>query len=89
MELYAGFALMILGAALFLAGRRAGSKNVRVEASGGSIAVGGNNKGSITNLSMGAPPPASHGNHWLTWLGILVELVGIGVTLWHARHLVG
>jgi len=86
-ELYMGLGLMVLGVALFLVGRRPGSRSVRVEASGGSIAVGGSNKGSITNVNLGAPPPASHGTHWLTWVAIVVELVGIGVTIWHALHL--
>lgn len=87
MGLYVGLALMVFGAALFLASRGAGSKKVRVEASGGSVAVGGSNKGSITNVNVGAPSPAPHDTHWLTWVAILVELVGIGVTLWHAWHL--
>lgn len=87
MELYIGLALMALGAVLFLVGRRAGSRSNRVEASGGSIAVGGSNKGSITNVNLGAPSPTPHGTHWLTWVAIGVELVGIGVTIWHALHL--
>lgn len=87
MELYIGLALMVLGVVLFLLGRRAGSRSVRVEASGGSVAVGGSNKGSITNFNLGAPPPAPHGTHWLTWVAVVVELLGIGVTLWHALHL--
>lgn len=87
MELYIGFALMVLGVVLFLVGRRAGSRSIRVEASGGSIAVGGSNKGSITNVNLGAPPTMSHGTHWLTWVAIIVELIGIGVTIWHALHL--
>ncbi|MCV0438919.1 MAG: hypothetical protein K5880_09825 [Hydrogenophaga sp.] len=87
MELYVGLALMLLGVVLFLTGRRAGSRSVRVEASGGSVAVGGSNKGSITNVNLGAPPLAPHETHWLTWVAIVVELIGIGVTIWHAFHL--
>lgn len=86
MELYVGLALMALGIVLFVVGRSR-SKTVRVEASGGSVAVGGKNTGSITNLNVGAPPAAAHGSHSLTYVAIGVELVGIAVTLWHAWHM--
>ena len=86
MELYVGLALMALGIVLFVVGRSR-FKTVRVEASGGSVAVGGKNTGSITNLNVGAPPAAAHGSHSLTYVAIGVELVGIAVTLWHAWHM--
>jgi hypothetical protein len=70
----------------FIAGRSK-LKTVRVEASSGSVAVGGKNTGSIKNTNIGAPPAAVHGSHGLTKLAIGVELVGIAVTLWHAWHL--
>jgi hypothetical protein len=85
-ELYVGVALMALGIVIFVIGRLK-SKTVRVEASGGSVAVGGKNTGSITNLNVGAPPTATHGAHSLTYWAIGVELVGIAVTLWHAWHM--
>lgn len=87
MELYVGLALMVLGVLLFLVSRNAGSRSNRVDASGGSVAVGGDNKGSITNVNLGAPPSTQHGTHWLTWVAIAVELIGICVTIWHAFHL--
>ncbi len=86
MELYVGLALMALGIVLFFIGRSK-SKTVRVEASSGSVAVGGKNTGSITNLNVGTPPSAEHGVHSLTYLAIVVEIVGIAVTLWHAWHM--
>ncbi len=86
MELYVGLTLMALGIVLFFIGRSK-SKSVRVEASGGSVAVGGKNTGSITNLNVGPTPPVAHGSHSITYLAIGVELVGIAVTLWHAWHL--
>ena len=86
MELYSGLALMALGIVLFFIGRSR-SKTVRVEASSGSVAVGGKNTGSITNLNVGAPAAASHGSHALTYVAIAVELVGIAVVLWHAWHM--
>lgn len=86
MELYIGLGLMALGVVLFLVGR-AKSKTVRVEASGGSVAVGGKNSGSIANLNVGAAPAAAHSSHALTYLSIMVELVGIAVVLWHAWHM--
>ena len=86
MELYVGLALMALGIVLFIVGRSR-SKSMRVEASGSSVAVGGKNTGSITNLNVGASPAAAHGSHSLTYVAIGVELVGIAVTLWHAWHM--
>lgn len=85
-ELIFGFALMGLGIMLFLVGRSK-SKTNRVEASNGSVAVGGKNPGTITNVNIGALPEASHGSHWLTVTAIIVELVGMAVVIWHAWHL--
>lgn len=87
MELYVGLALMALGIVFFVVGRSR-SKSVRVEADGGSVAVGGKNTGSITNLNVGAPATAAHGSHSLTYVAIAVELAGIAVTLWHVWHTV-
>jgi hypothetical protein len=91
MELYAGIALMVLGVVLFFIGRtpNSSSRAVHVTASEGSVAIGGNNKGDITNVNLGASQDKQHGTHWLTWVAIAVELVGIAVTLWHAWHLAG
>ena len=92
-ELIVGVVLMVLGIVLFMFSRGSKSKSVQVNASGGSVAVGGNNSGSInynqpSQLAPAAPPaPAQHGSHALTWVAIAVELVGIGVTIWHAWHL--
>jgi hypothetical protein len=85
-ELIFGFALMGFGIVLFLAGRRK-SKAIRVEASNGSVAIGGKNSGTITNTNIGTPPAGSHGSHWLTVVAIIVELAGIAVVIWHAWHL--
>lgn len=89
MELYLGIALMVLGVVLLFVGRpsKSKSKSLHVQASGGSVAVGGANKGNITSVNLGSPPPAPHGHHWLTWLAIGVELIGIAVVLWHAWHM--
>lgn len=93
MGLYLGLALMTLGIVFFLIDRRKSkvdrsqSKTVEVEATGGSVAVGGKNTGSITNLNVGAPVSAAHGSHSLIYWAIGVELVGIAVTLWHAWHM--
>jgi hypothetical protein len=86
MELYVGLTLMGLGIVLFFVGRSK-SKIVRVEASSSSVAVGGKNTGSITNVTVGTPSPVAHGSHSLTYLAIGVELIGIAVTLWHAWHM--
>lgn len=84
--LYVGLALIALGIVLFFVGRSK-SKKVQVEASGGSVAVGGKNSGSITNLNVGTPSAPAHGSHSLTYWAIGVEVTGIAVTLWHAWHL--
>lgn len=77
---------MAVGIVLFIIGRSK-SKTVHVEASGGSVAVGGKNSGSISNTNLGAVPAAAHGSHSLTIVSIVVELVGIAVVIWHAWHL--
>lgn len=86
MGLIFGFALMGLGIVLFLVGRSK-FKNIRVEASNGSVAIGGKNSGTITNTNIGALPIASHDSHWLTVVAIVVELAGMAVVIWHAWHL--
>ena len=85
MELIFGFALIVLGLVLFLVGRFK-SKTIRVEASNGSVAIGGKNSGSITNTNIGAIPVAQHRSHWLTVVSIIVELAGMAVVIWHAWH---
>lgn len=89
MELIFGFTLMGLGMLLFFVGRSK-SRIIRVEASNGSVAIGGKNSGTITNTIIGdapAAPAASHGTHWLTVVSIVVELAGMAVVIWHAWHL--
>ena len=86
MELIFGFALMGLGLVLFLVGRSK-SKTIRVEASSGSVAIGGKNSGTVMNTNTGSLPVASHGSHRLTLVAIVVELAGMAVVIWHAWHL--
>ena len=84
--LVAGIALMVVGTALggFAFQRR---KRVTAQVSNG-IAIGGDVKGSIVvNQSPASPASAKHGGHGLTIIAIVVEIVGIVVTLWHAYHL--
>jgi hypothetical protein len=85
MKIYAlGFVLMIAGAVLFFLQRRP-SQARSVQASGGSVAVGGHSTAPITNVNVESHN--AHGGHALTVLAIFVELVGIGVVIWHAWHL--
>lgn len=87
---------MILGLILIIAGlvlltfSLIRNKKVNVAANNSSMAVGGSNSGVMLNVnkSSAAPEPKKHG-HGLTVLAMLVELVGIAVTLWHAMHLAG
>jgi hypothetical protein len=85
---YVGPGLMVVGAVVFaLASRR--SKRRNVQASKGSVAVGGDNSGQITNINT-APAANEHGGGLtLTLLAIAVEIIGISVTLWHSWRLTG
>ena len=56
-------------------------------ASNGSVAVGGDNSGPIVNINRSLPQSGHSGGHSLTIVAALVEVVGIGVTIWHAYHL--
>lgn len=85
MGFYVGLALMGLGIILFIIGRLK-SNTARVEARSGSIAVGGNNTGSINNINIGSVPTSAHSSNSLTYIAMVVELVGITVTLWDVFH---
>ncbi|HEY1089590.1 MAG TPA: hypothetical protein VGE47_00720 [Burkholderiaceae bacterium] len=77
---------MVLGIVLIVSGRSAASKSNSVTATDGSVAVGGSNSGNIINTKIAPAAPAQHGSHWLTKVGIVVELAGIGVALFHLWH---
>jgi uncharacterized membrane protein len=84
-----GVCLIVVGVAIFFYGRGR-SKRTSVHATRGSVAVGGNNNGSITNTNTNRiSNEAPSGGHALTVLSILVELVGIAVIVWHTMHLAG
>jgi uncharacterized membrane protein len=87
-EYLIGIGLMVAGAVLFFFDH-AQSKRRSVHASGGSVAVGGNNSGTITNTNVNqASKVHGAGGHGIvTVLAIVVELLGIAVTIWHAMHL--
>jgi len=84
-----GIGLIVAGIVIFLFGRFRTDKTT-VSASHGSVAIGGKSTGNIKNINIGQQPAAragGHGGHTVTIIAILVELVGIGVTIWHAMHL--
>lgn len=83
-----GVLLIVLGIILLVLGFKR-NKKVSVQASEGSVAIGGDNSGTILNIgnNSSAPAPTKSHGHGLTYLGIIVELIGIGVTLWHAYHM--
>lgn len=84
-----GVCLIVVGVAIFFFGRGR-SKRTSVRATRGSVAVGGNNNGSITNTNMNrASNEAPSRGHSLTVLAIIVELVGIAAIVWHTLHLAG
>lgn len=88
--------LLLIGIALIISGivpiavdrqnHRRG-RRLRVSASHGSVAVGGNSNAPIINAPTTASP--KHGGHWLTVIGIIVELGGIAAVIWHTVHLGG
>ena len=84
-----GSVFMIVGGLLIVFGIKR-NKKVNVSASNGSMAIGGNNSGlminSASNNTSSLPEPKSHG-HGITIIGIVIELIAIGVTIWHALHL--
>ena len=83
--LYLGVGLMVAGGV----GLLIGFYRAKPSASSGSVSVGRDNRGTIYNTNIGTPTPSSHSNHnVLTYISILVEIVGIAVTIWHATHLV-
>ncbi|HXP41430.1 MAG TPA: hypothetical protein VN833_14290 [Candidatus Acidoferrales bacterium] len=82
-----GVALMIAGIVLLLIGRKGGPKNTSVTATGGSVAIGGSNTGQITNINRTSLKTSGHGGHGITILAIIVEILGMGVVIWHAWHL--
>lgn len=56
-----------------------------------SISIGGNNTGIANSGHINVGNPNAHANkphsHLITWIAVVVEIIGIGVTLWHAYHL--
>ncbi len=75
---------MIVGGLLFLLSRR--SRRTSVKADRGSVAIGGSNLGSVTNINLGSEQTHTSG-HALTYISIVVELIGIAAVIWHATHL--
>jgi hypothetical protein len=84
--LFCGIALMLIGAALYAVGRGSARRS-NVHANDGSVAIGGDNSGPISNTKVGGPRPENAGHNSLTTLSIAVEVIGIAVTVWHAIHL--
>lgn len=80
-----GAVLMLVGGLLFIAAKR--TKKVNISATNGSQAVGGNNSGIMLNMGSQPAPPQEPHSHWLTVVSIIVELIGMGVVVWHALHL--
>jgi hypothetical protein len=76
---------MVLGVVLFLIGRFR-SKHPNVHASSGSVAVGGNNSGQIINTNVGQRESRDLAGSTVTIVAMLVELVGIGLAVWHLTH---
>ncbi|MBB5498682.1 hypothetical protein [Paraburkholderia sp. MM5384-R2] len=79
MILTLGIGAIVAGVILFFLSIR---QQQKVSASGGSIAVGGKNTGTITNTNTAGSGHGA-GHSVLTILAIVVELAGIAATVWH------
>jgi hypothetical protein len=77
-----GIALMVAGAVLFLVGR-VRSNRTSVSAKRGSVAVGRDSVGPITNINVRPQGTHAIGGHGLTIISIVVEIVGICAVIWH------
>jgi hypothetical protein len=84
---FVGGGLVILGALLLLIGRHR-SRRSSVSASRGSIAIGGNTYGSVSNVNTAPDKGHGIGEHWITIVAIITELAGIAVIIWHTSHMV-
>jgi nitrate/nitrite transporter NarK len=74
-----GIILIVLGL------QRGNRRNIRADH--GSISVGGSNSGSIVNASNNSQRSSGSHIHWLTVVGIIVELAAIATVLWsHWGH---
>jgi hypothetical protein len=76
---------MVLGILLYLIGRFR-SKHTSVNARDGSVAVGGNNSGQIINTNSGKAWSGDLAGRVVTIAAAVVELVGIGLAVWHLAH---
>lgn len=85
-SIYFGIGLIVLGLVIFFVGRFGGNRS-SAQASNGSVAIGRDNSGPVANINIGEAEKKGHGGHGITAVAIIVELLGIGVTLWHAFHL--
>jgi hypothetical protein len=84
--IYVGVGLMVFGVVLF--GIAQIFKGNTVKADNGSIAIGGDSGAPIINTHINQKAAEKHsGGHGLTYVAVVVELTGIGVTIWHALHL--
>lgn len=74
-----GIVAIVAGVILYFLSTR---QQKKVSASGGAVAVGGDNTGTITNTNTAASGHGA-GHSVLTILAIVVELAGITATVWH------
>jgi uncharacterized membrane protein len=80
-----GVALIVSGFMLIVWDRFR-AKTSTIKADTGTVRIGRDNTGSVVNTTTVHAPEKPHG-HILSVLGIVVEIFGIAVTIWHAMHL--
>ena len=82
-----GMTLIVLGILIYIVPKFFQRKNI-VIAKSGSVVIQGNNAAPIQAINISAAEKPSHqGRHVVTYFSIVIEIIGIGTTIWHAMHL--
>jgi hypothetical protein len=81
---------LIIGLALIVAGLLVYLCRPKVGRDDRSVHIGGQNTGLVNTGNINVGTPNGHEpkhSHTITFIAIAIEVVGIGVTLWHAYHM--
>jgi hypothetical protein len=79
---------MIAGIILFFAKSLIQKNSKQIGGDDKSVYVGGDNSGIINTGNLNSnKEPSSHPHSFLSLAAWFTEIIGIGVTLWHAYHM--
>ena len=82
-----GMVLIVLGMLIYIVPKLLQRKNI-VIAKSGSVVIQGNNAAPIQAINISASEETPHQkSHVVTYFAIVIEIIGIGTTIWHAMHL--